>query len=153
MGEAEEVEEGGGTQAQGGGVRRGGPSTQQRNGGAGSNTGGSQHQQNGMHHINGTQAGAADGSGVLTMRREGTAGQLKKIRLDDFMCHECFEMDFGWVDGCRGGAHWWCGGKAAFDTQRPLTHKQRPLTHKQEGLAFMASRQGSPGHYASNLQV
>jgi len=130
MGEAVEVEEAGGTQAQGGGARRGEPSMQQRNGGAGSNMGGggSQQRQNGMPaqrgpRANGTQTEAADGSGVQTMRQEGTAGQLKKIRLDDFMCHKCFEMDFGWVDGL-----------AVVGVRRPLGSK--------ECLAVKASGQG-----------
>lgn len=29
------------------------------------------------------------------LRRTGLAGHLLKIRLEDFMCHELFEMDFG----------------------------------------------------------
>ncbi len=29
------------------------------------------------------------------IRKSGLAGHLDKIRLENFMCHECFEMDFG----------------------------------------------------------
>ena len=30
-----------------------------------------------------------------SMRRAGSAGHLEKIRLENFMCHENFELSFG----------------------------------------------------------
>jgi hypothetical protein len=38
-----------------------------------------------------------EGGRVRGSRKVGLPGQLKRIRLENFMCHECFEMEFGWV--------------------------------------------------------
>jgi hypothetical protein len=36
-----------------------------------------------------------DSEAVRGSRKVGLPGQLKRIRLENFMCHECFEMEFG----------------------------------------------------------
>lgn len=34
---------------------------------------------------------------LVRARKQGLAGQLKHIKLENFMCHEHFSMEFGWV--------------------------------------------------------
>ncbi len=43
--------------------------------------------------------GETPGGGRQGPRSQGLAGHLCKIRLENFMCHEHFEMDFGWARG------------------------------------------------------
>lgn len=45
-------------------------------------------------------------TGAFQQRSEGLAGQLKSIKLENFMCHQNFSMDFGphvtFINGTNG---------------------------------------------------